>query len=176
MGLTQEDDQILETIFSRSTPKIKEFAARFINALASDYSGRSYLLESDKMVLHLIQLLKTEVVTNSNSILIFIKNGDTIVRRNCLGALQKLSLRRRPQVIMIEHDLIKWIIQTLKHEKDVLGEYSYEYATALFMNLSLRSMGKKKCEDPKVSSKKGPLLIIYAFISRLKYLQFSMIY
>ncbi len=30
-----------------------------------------------------------------------------------------------------------------------MSEYSYEYATALFMNLSLRSMGKTKCEDPK---------------------------
>lgn len=51
---------------------------------------------------------------------------------------------------MIEHDLIKWIVQTLKNEKDTLGEYSYEYATALFMNLSLRSLGKKKCEDPRI--------------------------
>jgi len=32
-------------------------------------------------------------------------------------------------------------------EKDELSEYSYEYATALFMNLSLRSLGRDKCED-----------------------------
>lgn len=43
---------------------------------------------------------------------------------------------------MIELDLIKWIITSLKNEKDSLGEYSYEYATALFMNLSLRTIGK----------------------------------
>lgn len=48
---------------------------------------------------------------------------------------------------MIENDLIKWIVATLKDEKDTLTEYSYEYATALFMNLSLRSSGKAKCED-----------------------------
>ena len=72
------------------------------------------------------------------------------MRRNSLGALQKLSLRKRPQLIMIELDMIKWIINTLKNEKDTLGEYSYEYATALFMNLSLRNMGKKKCEDPQL--------------------------
>ena len=47
--------------------------------------------------------------------------------------------------------MIKWIIDILKNEKDTLGEYSYEYATALFMNLSLRSLGKKKCEDPNVN-------------------------
>jgi len=53
-------------------------------------------------------------------------------------------------MIMIENNLIQWIITTLKVEKDTLSEYSYEYATALFMNLSLRTEGKKKCEDPNV--------------------------
>jgi len=73
-----------------------------------------------------------------------------VIRKNSLGALQKLSLRRRPQLLMIEHDMIKWIVTTLKNEKDTLSEYSYEYATALFMNLSLRSLGKKKCEELEV--------------------------
>ena len=53
---------------------------------------------------------------------------------------------------MIENDLVKWTIDILKNEKDSLGEYSYEYATALFMNLSLRSLGKNKCEESKVLS------------------------
>ena len=66
-------------------------------------------------------------------------------------------------MLMIENDLIKWIIEVLKNvflilmiilfivqEKDVLSEYSYEYATALFMNLSLRTEGKKKCEELEV--------------------------
>ena len=51
---------------------------------------------------------------------------------------------------MIQNDLIKWIIQTLTKEKDTLSEYSYEYSTALFMNLSLRTEGKKKCEEPVI--------------------------
>lgn len=34
-------------------------------------------------------------------------------------------------------------------EKDTLSEYSYEYSTALLMNLSLRSDGKTYCENPK---------------------------
>ena len=50
---------------------------------------------------------------------------------------------------MINNNLISWIVQTLRDEKDTLSEYSYEYATALLMNLSLRSSGKLKCEDPK---------------------------
>jgi hypothetical protein len=51
-------------------------------------------------------------------------------------------LRRRPQMIMIDNDVIRWIVQSLKNEKDSLSEYSYEYATALFMNLSMRQKGK----------------------------------
>ena len=62
LGLTQEHDQVLEKILVKSTRRVKEFSARLINALASDYSGRSYLLESDKMVLQLIHILKTEVM------------------------------------------------------------------------------------------------------------------
>ena len=53
---------------------------------------------------------------------------------------------------MIQKDIIKWIIDALKNERNSLGEYFYEYATALLMNLSLRTLGKKKCEDPKVLS------------------------
>ena len=37
----------------------------------------------------------------------------------------------------------------LLKERDLLSEYSYEYATALFMNLSMRYNGKRKCEDPR---------------------------
>ena len=48
---------------------------------------------------------------------------------------------------MIQHDLISWIVNVLKTEKETLSDYSYEYATALFMNLSLRTQGKKKCEE-----------------------------
>ena len=39
----------------------------------------------------------------------------------------------------------------LKNESEKLSEYSTEYATALLMNLSLRSTGKDKCEDPSLT-------------------------
>ncbi len=38
----------------------------------------------------------------------------------------------------------------LKKETDQLSDYSIEYATALLMNLSLRSSGKDKCEEPSI--------------------------
>jgi hypothetical protein len=54
---------------------------------------------------------------------------------------------------MIKCDMINIMINILKNEKDMLilnnyrlSEYSYEYSTALLMNLSLRSAGKTYCE------------------------------
>lgn len=52
---------------------------------------------------------------------------------------------------MIQLDMIKWISGVLKNEGDQLSDYSIEYATALLMNLSLRSSGKDKCEEPTIS-------------------------
>lgn len=46
--------------------------------------------------------------------------------------------------------MIKWISNVLKNQGDQLSDYSIEYATALLMNLSLRSNGKDKCEDPDI--------------------------
>lgn len=64
-----------------------------------------------------------------------------------MGIIQKLSLRRRPQEILIEQDLIKWTINMLSLEKSTLSEYTFEYGTALLMNLSLRSYGRQRCEE-----------------------------
>ena len=69
----QGQASLLEILIEKDQ-KVKEYTTRFINALASDYLGRTYLLETD-MVLHLlIKLLKTE-------------EGDTIIRRSALGSL-----------------------------------------------------------------------------------------
>ena len=62
---------------------------------------------------------------------------------------------------MIENDLIAWIASILnKHSESetkskedgigLLSEYTIEYATALLMNLSVRTLGKIKCEDKSV--------------------------
>ena len=51
---------------------------------------------------------------------------------------------------MIQLNMIKWISTVLKQEGDQLSDYSIEYATALLMNLSLRSSGKDKCEEPEI--------------------------
>lgn len=45
--------------------------------------------------------------------------------------------------------MIAWISNTLQNEQN-LSDYSIEYATALLMNLSLRSSGKDKCESEEI--------------------------
>lgn len=106
----------------------------FINALASECLGRTYLLQREDLIESLVNLLQNET-------------EDTTLRQNTLGTLQKFSLRKKPQSVMIELELINWIARVLKAEGERLSDYSIEYATALLMNLSLRTAGKDKCED-----------------------------
>jgi hypothetical protein len=112
----------------------------FINALASECLGRTYLLQKPDLVDVLVRILHSEA-------------SDTSLRQNALGTLQKFSLRRRPQTVMIQLDMIKWIAFVIRNEgggegEGGLSDYSIEYATALLMNLSLRAAGKDKCEAP----------------------------
>lgn len=81
-----------------------------------------------------------------NDILKYEKN-ETLLRQDALGALQKFSLRRRPQDIMIQLDVIQWLVYTINLELYSMSDYSLEYTTALLMNLSLRTKGKDKCEE-----------------------------
>lgn len=97
--------------------------------------GRCYLLQRRDIVTILINIIFNE------------GNQDTGLRQNALGALQKFSLRRDAQTIMIQLEVINWILMILKSEGDGLSEYSLEYITALLMNLSLRMAGKNKCEQ-----------------------------
>jgi len=48
---------------------------------------------------------------------------------------------------MIDLDVIRWVVNLLKTEGNVLTDNYLEYATALLMNLTLRSQGKRKCEE-----------------------------
>ena len=71
---------------------------------------------------------------------------DSYLSQNALGTLQKFSLRKEAQNQMIQFEVIKWIVETIRDELDQLSDYTLEYATALLMNLSLRAEGKNKCE------------------------------
>jgi ribosomal protein L11 len=73
-----------------------------INVIASESLGSDYLIKDEKLTPLLIQLLKVE-------------KGDSNLRQNALGALQKFSLHRIPQTMMIENGMIEWIVSILKN-------------------------------------------------------------
>lgn len=132
-----KQNKIIDKLLLQGDRRVLEYTMTFINALGNECLGRSYLLQKGDLVETLVTILKDE-------------QGDTHLRQNALGALQKFSLRRKPQTIMIQLDLIKWISAVLRNEGDQLTDYSIEYATALLMNLSLRDAGKDKCEEPDI--------------------------
>lgn len=75
------------------------FALRLINSMASDFYGRTYLINSNNLAITLIDILRKEVTTFLFKLRIylpFFKKEDSFTRRHALGALQKLSLRRKP--------------------------------------------------------------------------------
>ena len=41
-----------------------------------------------------------------------------------------------------------------------MSDYTFEYVTALLMNLALRTAGKVKCEDPQVMLNAGMIKIV----------------
>jgi len=128
-------NQLIGENGSIGSMRVTEFFIIFVNALASEYLGRCYLLQRKDIVKTLINILFSQ------------RDQDSSLRQNALGALQKFSLRRDAQTIMITLDVIQWIIGTLKSQVDTLSDYSLEYTTALLMNLSLRRAGKTKCEQ-----------------------------
>jgi hypothetical protein len=109
IGCNPRNTILLQRLLVDCTDQVKEYSLRLINAMASDYQGRSYLMDSFVLVKTLIEILKKEVL-----LILITQKSDSLIRRNSLGALQKLSLRRKPQIIMIENEVVRWIIRTLK--------------------------------------------------------------
>ena len=118
---------------------LRESICRLLNTIATDSNGRIYLLQQANVIKVLFAVLKTEP-------------GDTASRQNALGVLQKFSLRRSPQTQLIQIGMMEWIVSQMKlidsktFECPSLSLYTIEYISALLMNLSLRVLGKKRCE------------------------------
>lgn len=130
----RDKSAIYEILFTYKKRDIRLSISRLANIFANDYIGRCYLAENDKFIELLINILKSE-------------GGESSIRRNILGILQKISLRKNPQTTMINNELIETILQILNNEASTLNNYSQEYFTALLMNLSLRNDGKNACEN-----------------------------
>ncbi|OMJ86908.1 hypothetical protein SteCoe_11458 [Stentor coeruleus] len=123
-------DLLLDNLLS-STRRVKEYTIRLLNVITSEKVGRVYLLQKENMVALLVNVLYTE-------------KNDNLLRQNALGVLQKLSLKRTAQLEMIKLEMLDWLMKVLKHEDENIADYTLEYATALLMNLSLRTFGKDK--------------------------------
>uniref|UniRef100_A0A669QCN6 LisH domain-containing protein ARMC9 n=1 Tax=Phasianus colchicus TaxID=9054 RepID=A0A669QCN6_PHACC len=121
---------VLKLLQSKSEV-VRQYMARLINAFASLAEGRLYLSQNPVLLQMLEERLKTE-------------DKDSLTWENVLGALQKFSLRRALQSAMIKDGLIFWLADVLA-DTDSLSDYTLEYSVALFMNLCLRSAGKKMC-------------------------------
>lgn len=61
LDMRRQEPCVLDQVFKQRGKKIAEYGSRFINSLTSDYYGRTYLLETDKVVNLLIQIFITEV-------------------------------------------------------------------------------------------------------------------
>uniref|UniRef100_A0A3B3CMD1 LisH domain-containing protein ARMC9 n=1 Tax=Oryzias melastigma TaxID=30732 RepID=A0A3B3CMD1_ORYME len=112
---------------------VRQYMARLINSFASLAEGRVYLSQIPILLKLLMDSLRKE-------------EKDSLTRENVLVSLQKLSLRRSQQTVMIADDLIGWLIDELQ-DSDCLSDYTLDYSAALLMNLCLRTKGKKKCAE-----------------------------
>ena len=74
--------RVFDILFYSQSAKIKEYFVAFLNSLANEYQGRSYLLKYENIVGLLIDILYRE------------GNEDSYLRQNALGTLQKFSLRK----------------------------------------------------------------------------------
>ena len=129
------DINVISNLLKHENNQINETSLRLLNVVSSFAIGRTYLLKMNYE--ELINILSNILTTTTE---------DDSIRMNSLGCLQKLSLRRELQDTMIERGLIGWIIEMLNDELADLSEYTVEYSTALLMNLTLRTKGKKQCQ------------------------------
>ncbi|CAF1025663.1 unnamed protein product [Rotaria sordida] len=125
--------ELSSTSSTLDTHFVKEEWARLINTIASLRKGRNYLAPNEPLI---ISMQKAAIAEQS----------DTLTKQHLLAALQKLSLRRSVQTIMINENMIKWLVPLLSKSND-LSDYTLEYGVALLMNLCLRTDGRKKCAE-----------------------------
>ncbi|CAF1106911.1 unnamed protein product [Adineta steineri] len=139
LGCQTDTEQQTKIIKELSTPAdtetnyVKEEWARLINTIASLRKGRNYLAPNESLI---ICMQKAAIAEKS----------DTSTKQHLLAALQKLSLRRSVQTVMINQNMIKWLVPLL-NKTDNLSDYTLEYGVALLMNLCLRTDGRKKCAE-----------------------------
>ncbi|GAQ84963.1 hypothetical protein KFL_002140170 [Klebsormidium nitens] len=112
--------------------------ARALNVLASEESGRGYLLTNEAVIVETLVRI-TRLGCADPEAAEALHDG--------LEALQKLSEGRSVQKLMIRHGIVVDLTSLISgRARGALDEYGLEHALALLMTLSLRAAGKRACE------------------------------
>ena len=130
-GTLSKTSNLLQSLLLNQTLQLE--VMKLINSLASLNKGRNYLLAKDTLIDEIVQIMIRE-------------NNDTDLRQNCLGSLQKFTLRAAPQNRLIELNVIHYIVDVFTYEANNLSDYTVEYGLALIMTLSLKQAGREKFE------------------------------
>ena len=76
------EKRVLDYLYYNQSTKVREFTMSLLNALSSEFLGRTYLLQRHDVVKILVTTLFEE------------ERSDSYLRQNALGTLQKFSLRK----------------------------------------------------------------------------------
>lgn len=130
----------------------KHQLVRLLNFLSNDCDGRAYILgqhaSSRKLSARSRVRGPDAIVRSLANALIEEGSVDSAYKQTLLGTLQKLSLRRSAQSLMIRLNLIPHLHELLEDvHGNKLSEYTIEHGVALLVNLCLRSAGKRACVD-----------------------------
>jgi len=143
---------LIEKVFKSSFTNAKHQLTRLMNILSNDSCARAYFLGQHSTSR---KLSAKSRVKGPESIVRCLANAlieegcvDSAYKQNLIGILQKLSMRRFAQTLMIRLNLIPHLHDLLENiHSNKLSEYTTEHGAALLMNLCLRSQGKKACID-----------------------------
>ncbi|KAJ3158875.1 LisH domain-containing protein armc9 [Geranomyces michiganensis] len=131
--LLRTTSPLLPSLLESSHPDTSLQTAMLLNAMTSISAGRGYLL----LCAELIPTLLTHTFSTPPT---------PAHHHHALLTLQKLSLRRYAQTQMNDaHTLTRLFAMLETGDLDALPQATVEYASALVMNLCLRTKGKKEC-------------------------------
>jgi len=119
-------------------PELSELTVAILAVLACEAVGRTYVVDNVAAVESVVKM-------------VMMQSLDSSLHTQALAALQRLSLRRASQDRMIELGLVEWVVGVLGWQAEAIqgapSEFSLEFASALLMNLALRTAGKQRCVE-----------------------------
>ena len=131
LGTLSKNSTIFKQLLSNKNLNLE--VIKLVNSLANFNKGKNYLLSKNTLIEDIVKCMISE-------------KNDSELRQNCLGTIQKFTLRNEPQNKLIELNVIHYLVDIFSYQSESLSNYTIEYGLALLMNLSLRKEGKEKFE------------------------------